>query len=99
MKIDFGGSTPEPIITPEPGIRSGGNNQDATSTSQVYSAGEDTTTLSYDRANIGALTSQAMSAADVRQDKVDTLRQAISSGQYEVAPDKIADAMLQGYPK
>jgi flagellar biosynthesis anti-sigma factor FlgM len=40
-----------------------------------------------------------MSSADVRQDKVDALRQAIGSGQYKVVPNKIAEGMLQEYPK
>ncbi|MGA2921176.1 MAG: flagellar biosynthesis anti-sigma factor FlgM [Candidatus Sulfotelmatobacter sp.] len=93
MKIDLSGSTPDPMIT------SRGNHQDATSTSQVHNAGGDTTSLSYDRANIGSLTSQALSSADVRQDKVDALRQAIGSGQYKVVPNKIAEGMLQEYPE
>jgi negative regulator of flagellin synthesis FlgM len=93
MKIDLNGSTPDPIITPR------GNNSDATSASQVNAGGEDTATLSFDRTNTGALTSQAMSSPDVRQDKVDALRQAISTGQYKVEPEQIAGAMLQESPK
>jgi flagellar biosynthesis anti-sigma factor FlgM len=93
MKIGLDSSTPDPIVTPR------GNNNDATSTNQVHNAGEDTTALAFDRTNIGALASQAMASADVRQDKVDALRQAINSGQYKVEPDKVADAMLQESPK
>jgi flagellar biosynthesis anti-sigma factor FlgM len=93
MKIDLSSSTPERIVA------SRGSDQDETSTSQVHSAEEDKTTLSFDRANIGILTSQAMSSSDVRHDRVEALRQAISSGQYKVMPDQIAEAMLQESPK
>ena len=89
MKIDLSGSSPEPIVTTP------ANSQDAASASRARLAGEDTTSLSYDHANIGSLTSQAMSTADVRQEKVDALRQAIRGGQYKVEPDKVADAILQ----
>jgi flagellar biosynthesis anti-sigma factor FlgM len=93
MKIDLNSSTPDPILTPR------GNNHDAGSTNQVQNDREDKATLAFDRANIGSLASQAMASAEVRQDKVDALRQAISSGQYKVEPDKVADAMLQESPK
>jgi negative regulator of flagellin synthesis FlgM len=93
MKIDLNSSTPDPVITPR------GNNSGAASTSQVHAGGEDTATLSFDQANIGALTSQAMASPDVRQDKIDALRQAISTGQYKVEPDQVAGAMLQESPK
>jgi flagellar biosynthesis anti-sigma factor FlgM len=94
MKIEPSSSTPEPIVA------SRGNAPDATSTSQVHGNEvhgneEDKTTLSYDRANISTLTSQAMSSSDVRQDRIEVLRQAISSGQYQAMPDQIAEAMLR----
>ncbi len=93
MKIDLNGSTPDPIITPR------GNNSGTPSTSQVQPGGEDTATLSFDHTNIGSLTSQAMASPVVRQDKVDALRQAISTGQYKVEPEQVAGAMLQESPK
>ena len=93
MKIDLSRSTPESFVTPR------GNDHAAASTSQVHGAEEDTTTLSYDRANISTLTSQALSSPDIRQDKVEALRQAISSGQYKAAPGQIAEAMLREFPK
>lgn len=93
MKIDLNSSTPDPIVTPR------ANNNDAAPTNQARNTGEDKTSLSYDHANLGVLTSQAMGSSEIRQDKVDALRQAISNGQYKVEPDKIADAMLQESPK
>ena len=91
MKIDLNHSTPDPVVTQ----RGGNNNANAASTSQVHNAADDTASLSFDRASVGSLVSQAMASPDVRQDKVDALRQAISSGQYKVEPTKIAEAMLQ----
>jgi flagellar biosynthesis anti-sigma factor FlgM len=35
-----------------------------------------------------------MSSPAVRQDKVESLQQAISSGKYQLDPDKIAGAMI-----
>lgn len=88
MKIDLNSTSPDPIVTPK------GNNS-ATSTSPVQGAGEDKATLSFDRASVGALASQAMASAEVRQDKVEALRQALSNGQYKVETDKVAEAVLQ----
>ena len=93
MKIDLSGSSPDPVIT------SRASDPNAAPTNSVHNAEDDKTTLSYDRANIDALTSQAMSTADVRHDKIDALRQVISSGQYKIEPDKIAERMLHDSPK
>jgi flagellar biosynthesis anti-sigma factor FlgM len=35
-----------------------------------------------------------MHSPEIRQDKVQSLQQAISSGQYKLEPDKIAGAMI-----
>lgn len=55
---------------------------------------KDRTTLSSDKNQIRALTAQALSSPEVRQDKVAALRQAVQSGKYDVSPAKIADSML-----
>ena len=60
---------------------------------------QDRTTLSSDTVAISSLASQAMETAPIRQDRVDSLRQAIEKGQYKLEPDKIADAILQEYGK
>jgi len=92
MKIDLNNSIPDPIVTQ----KGNNNNTNAASTSQVHNAGgDDTASLSFDRASVGSLVSQAMASPDVRQDKVEALSQAISNGQYKVEPNKIAEAMLQ----
>ena len=56
-------------------------------------AGEDRATLSSDSTSVGSLVTMALNTPS-RQDKVDALRQAVSSGQYQIDPDKIASAMI-----
>lgn len=56
--------------------------------------GGDRTTLASAKQSIGSLVGTAMSSPDVRQNLVDNLKQAISSGQYELDPGKIASSMI-----
>jgi negative regulator of flagellin synthesis FlgM len=58
------------------------------------SDGGDRTTLTSVSGSIGPLVSEAMSSPELREDKVQSLQQAISSGQYQLDPDKIAGAMI-----
>jgi flagellar biosynthesis anti-sigma factor FlgM len=54
----------------------------------------DRATLSSGSSSVDSLVSTAMNFPEVRQDKVDNLRLSVTSGQYEVAPAKIASSML-----
>jgi len=54
----------------------------------------DHTTLTSGAGSITSLVSEAMNSPEIRQDKVESLQQAISSGQYKIEPDKIAGAMI-----
>ena len=54
----------------------------------------DRTTLSFDTASVQSLVSTAMNSPEVRQDKVDSLRTAINSGNYKLDPNEIASSML-----
>jgi negative regulator of flagellin synthesis FlgM len=54
----------------------------------------DRTTLTSGSGSVNSLVSEAMHSPEVRQDKVQSLQQAISSGQYKLDPDKIAGAMI-----
>ena len=56
---------------------------------------EDAASLSLNHTSTQSLEAQALSAPAIRQDKVDALRQAIANGTYSVAPEQIADAMIQ----
>ena len=55
---------------------------------------EDRTTFHTDNTSVQALTSQAMNYPEIRQDKVDSLRQAVSSGTYQTDAAKTAEAMI-----
>jgi flagellar biosynthesis anti-sigma factor FlgM len=61
------------------------------------SSAEDRTTLTSDSTSIGSLVSTAMSSPDVRQGLVDSLKQAVNSGQYELNPGKIAASMVDDH--
>ena len=62
--------------------------------SSASGAPEDRVTLASTQATVAAMTAQAMSSPQVRQDKVDALRQAVSNGSYKVDHGKIADSIL-----
>ncbi|QMV17507.1 flagellar biosynthesis anti-sigma factor FlgM [Granulicella sp. 5B5] len=89
MKIDAGGIAASQVQT-------------EWNTSQTNNAGPatiqgvegDRTTLSSDSSTVKALVIQALATPDVRQDKVQSLRQAVSSGTYQVDPQKLASAMV-----
>jgi len=61
--------------------------------SEVESGG-DHATLTSGSGSISALVSEAMNSPAIRQDKVQSLQQAISSGKYQLDPGKIAGAMI-----
>lgn len=89
MKIDTGGVTANPL-QPERGTRQPGT----TTTVATQSTVGDRTTFSSSSATIQNLVTQTLATPDVRQDKVQALRQAVSSGTYQVDTQKLASAML-----
>lgn len=54
---------------------------------------QDHASLSNDAATVSALTQQAMAAPEVRQSKVDALKQQIASGEYKVNANEVAKSM------
>ena len=56
---------------------------------------EDKASLSVDTLSLSSLEAKVQATPEVRQDKVEALRQAIQNGEYKVEPDKIAHAILQ----
>ena len=90
MRIDIFNSTASQISS-EQGAQQV-KAQNAAKSGQA--AGEDRATLSSDAASVGSLVTTALNSPPVRQDKVDALRQAVSSGQYQIDPDKIASSMI-----
>jgi flagellar biosynthesis anti-sigma factor FlgM len=55
---------------------------------------EDQAQLSGAHAQVQALVAQASQLPEVRQERVQALRQAIQSGQYQSTPEKVATAMF-----
>jgi flagellar biosynthesis anti-sigma factor FlgM len=64
----------------------------ATSASSATS-GADQARFSFDRARVQSLEAQVLAQPEMRTAKVQSLRQAIDSGQYSVPASQIADAM------
>lgn len=62
----------------------------------AHHATEDQATFSTDSIAISDLAAQAMQTPEIRQSKVDSLRDAIHNGTYKVDPAAVADAMLKG---
>lgn len=56
---------------------------------------EDKATLSSDALDTSALEAQALASPEIRQDKVDALRQQVQNGQYKVDADEIAKSILK----
>jgi negative regulator of flagellin synthesis FlgM len=50
--------------------------------------------FSSDTVSLSALASRALQSPEIRQEKVDSLRQQIESGQYQIDPKAIADAIV-----
>jgi flagellar biosynthesis anti-sigma factor FlgM len=55
---------------------------------------DDRTTLTSDTTSLASLVSTALSSPEVRQGRVDNLRQAISNGEYQIDPSSVAAAMV-----
>jgi flagellar biosynthesis anti-sigma factor FlgM len=55
---------------------------------------EDRTTLQTDTQSVKSLTTQALKTSEVRQDKVDSLSQAVKSGEYKVDSTETANALI-----
>lgn len=58
---------------------------------------EDRATLTSDSTSLTSLVSQALSSPEIRQDKVDSLRLSVNSGQYELDPAKTAASIVNEF--
>jgi len=68
-------------------------NAENSAASDLAGAG-DRTTLTSTQQSLSELVSTAMSSPEIRQDRVDSLKQTISDGNYELDPEKIAASMI-----
>jgi flagellar biosynthesis anti-sigma factor FlgM len=71
------------------------NNQIAEKSGEA--SAEDRATLTSGSSSVHSLVSAALTSPEIRQDKVDSLRLSVSSGQYELDPAKIAASMVDDY--
>ena len=61
------------------------------------SAPLDQARFSFDQARVQDLESQVLAQPEVRQEKVDSLRESIGHGEYSVSDSQIADAMFADF--
>lgn len=90
MRIDLNAPALGNIAAPQAGKTESTGEQTA-----VQGPGEDKATLSTDLASIQALTAKALSVAEIRQDRVDALRQSIQNGEYKIDPAQVAEALIR----
>ena len=67
-----------------------------TGADKVSQSPEDRTTLMSGSDSISSLTALAMQSGSARAEKVQSLQQAVSRGEYQPNPAAIADAMVAG---
>ena len=83
-----------PQAIPE-GSRPSAQDKAAASNAAASSAlGEDQAQLSGAHVQVQDLAAQASHLPEVRQERVQALREAIQSGRYEVHPEKVAEALF-----
>lgn len=90
MRIDLSNSAAGELTSEQASQKAGAGN----AATPGLSHGEDHATLTSDSASVGSLVSTAMSSPGIRQDKVDSLKQAVNSGQYDLNPGAIAASMI-----
>jgi flagellar biosynthesis anti-sigma factor FlgM len=88
MRIDLNQIAPNSVDRELKAKKAGGK---APSTPSL----EDKASLSTDSLSVSSLEAQALALPDVRQEKVEALRNAIQNGQYKAEPEKIAHAILE----
>jgi len=90
MRVDLANTVASQISSE----RTAENAQARQEVGSLSSDHEDRTTFSSQTESVGSLIQTAMSSSEVRQEKVESLRNAIASGKYEVDPAKIAQSMI-----
>jgi len=75
-------------------IVSGRSGKSAQAANSEAANPQDKTSFSSESMSISALQAQALLTPEIRQDRVASLKNAISNGTYAIEPDKIAEAML-----
>jgi negative regulator of flagellin synthesis FlgM len=90
MRVDNPVSIPE-NLQPQKVARIGSSSQQ--NRSAPVDSGQDETQLSVDSSTIQQLNANLSQVPEIRQERVDALRQAVSSGSYEVSDQQLSDAV------
>jgi negative regulator of flagellin synthesis FlgM len=93
MRIDLFNSSATELSSDQTSQKASTENAAKSSISQT----EDRATLTSGSASIESLVSTALNSPEVRQDKVDSLKQAVNSGQYNLNPDNIAASIIDDH--
>jgi len=72
---------------------SGTSGSSASSSTSSSASGPDPTRFSFDQTRVQTLQAQVLAQPEIRQAKVQSLQQAIASGEYSVSAGQLADAM------
>ncbi len=91
MRIDLNPSA-MPELDRSKGATSGSKTQDLTN--RPSASAEDVTHLSTGSDGVQILKAELDKLPDIRAQRVDSLRQALATGPYQMSPQRIADAML-----
>ena len=83
-----------PQAAPE-SSRGAQNSTAAASSSNRVQSGEDQAQLSGAHVQVEALAAQAAQLPEIREDRVQSLRDAVQSGQYKTDPQKLAGALVE----
>jgi len=90
MRVDGSITFPE-NLQPEKVGRSGSSTQQSRPT--PVDSGQDQAKLSVDSGTIQHLTSSLAQVPEIRQERVNALRQAVSDGSYQVSDQQLSDAI------
>jgi negative regulator of flagellin synthesis FlgM len=96
MRIDLYNTAASQIANEQSSQKIAAENA-AKSSESSLSGSEDHTTLTSDSTSVGSLVSSALNSPEVRQSLVDSLKASVSSGQYDLNPDKIAASMVDDH--
>jgi flagellar biosynthesis anti-sigma factor FlgM len=94
MRVDAPVSLPE-NLQPDKVTRSGFSTQQGSA--GAVNSGQDQTQFSVDNQTIQQMQANLSQVPEVRQDRVEALRQAVSSGSYQISDQQISDAMARDW--
>lgn len=90
MRIDAALPLPENLQTQK---TAGSGPSTSQSSSATVGSSQDQAQLSVDNGTIQQLTASLSQVPDVRQERVEALRQAVSNGTYQVSDQQLSDAI------